>query len=203
MKPDEYVEQVDRMMGYQNTFVTIFIGILSIVLVIFFVFQWRLSSSKVAEMENNIKEKLEIKHKEEMLRAINDNNEEIYKNIFSSIKCSVIMIIRQYLRVDKELIGTPLEVLKLLLSIDERAVLSQNDINVVLDYVSKCVQTLDKEKGSDTFHHILIKECECLEEIINIVRLSIKKEMGIKIVTLINKLEFEIEKLTLQNSKSS
>ena len=59
MTSEEYVQQVDRLMTYQNVYVGVFIGILSIVLVIFFVFQWRLSSDSVAKMEKRVEERIE------------------------------------------------------------------------------------------------------------------------------------------------
>lgn len=50
MTSEEYVAQVDRLMNLQNTYLSIFLGILGLATAIFVVFQWRYSDRQIEKV---------------------------------------------------------------------------------------------------------------------------------------------------------
>lgn len=199
MTSNDYVQQVDRIMNLQNAYVAAFIGILSIVLVVFFVFQWRLSSSKVSEMEKRVEEKIELKYRKDISESVSESEDKILKEAYTSFKVAVISIIGHSVHLEEgKVVNTPSEVLNLLLSLREETTLNQKEMKTIFYYINKYLEILLEESNSD----FIIEECEVLEEILDIAKVNVDETSGIWLVTHSEVTKENIERLVADNSQN-
>lgn len=80
MKSEDYIQQVNRLMDLQNTYLVIFLTILSVVITVAVVLQWRMSESQMKKMKDSTKAELIEKYRLEKINSeINENNINIKK----------------------------------------------------------------------------------------------------------------------------
>ncbi len=132
---EQYVGQVNRLMDLQNTYLITFLTILGLVLAIFAFLQWRLSTSQIEKIKDDIEVKLNEKYN---LHSINDV-EKTTIAINDMLTTNIIVAIKQMLSVSGPTLSNIEQYHQLIKPID-----GYSKINIHLSYFLV-----------DTIHHII------------------------------------------------
>lgn len=90
---EKYVDQVNRLMDLQNTYLSIFLTVLGLVLAFFAFLQWRLSTNQIDKIKVDIEKELNEKYN---LQAIKDIEETV--SVFNeALSTNMIIAIKQML----------------------------------------------------------------------------------------------------------
>lgn len=86
MTSEEYIEQIDRLMGLQNNYFAVFLGVIGLAIAVSGFLQWQINDKQIEKM----KQEMRKEYNKELETAIKDNEEQFSflttEIVFSSIE---------------------------------------------------------------------------------------------------------------------
>ncbi|WP_423189415.1 hypothetical protein ACO1PF_00440 [Alkalibacterium sp. f15] len=140
MSSTEYIDQVNRLINLQNNYLTIFLGVLAVVIGFFGVIQWKLSDKQIERIKNEVELKITEKYKKE----IEDSFQQSHKIIIESQRVAVFTSIELITITDIRLKGIPNKVANLLSTLPTLENIYSEEASILLETLKYLLKYKDK-----------------------------------------------------------
>lgn len=140
MTSEEYVQQIERLLNLQNVYLSIFLGVLAVVIGFFGIIQWKLSDKQIDKIQNEVELKITKKYKNE----IEDSFQQSHKIIIESQRVAVFTSIELILMTDIRLKGIPIKITNLLSTLPTLENIFFEEATILIETIEYLLNNKDK-----------------------------------------------------------